>query len=39
MPRDLASIDDLTPDERNANLGTERGRYKHAFAADADAND
>ncbi len=27
MPRDIRSIDDLTPDARNANLGTERGRY------------
>ncbi len=27
MPRDIRSKDDLTPDARNANLGTERGRY------------
>ena len=27
MARDLTTIDDLTPDAHNANLGTERGRY------------
>ncbi len=27
MARELTTIDDLTPDVRNANLGTERGRY------------
>ncbi len=27
MGRELTTIDDLTPDTRNANLGTERGRY------------
>ena len=27
MARELRKIDDLTPDVRNANLGTERGRY------------
>ncbi len=27
MPKELRSISDITPDAKNANLGTERGRY------------
>ncbi len=27
MPKELRSIEDITPDAKNANLGTERGRF------------